>query len=138
MHQVSQDSLFPEFDAAAAAPAGPGAPRVVHCKKAPAGSFVYVGRPHPLGNPFALADPGDDAARAVVIERYSRWLHTNAERSARFRARLEKLRGQDLGCWCAPRPCHAQVIIDWLAAHPDPEFAIQMSCEDPSSRETAL
>ena len=35
---------------------------VVHCKKAPKDSFVYIGRPSKLGNPFTLKDPKDEVA----------------------------------------------------------------------------
>ena len=31
---------------------------------------------------------------------------------------LEPLRGFRLACWCAPLPCHGQVILDWLDSHP--------------------
>ena len=26
-------------------------------------------------------------------------------------ADLERLRGRTLGCWCAPEPCHADVLV---------------------------
>jgi hypothetical protein len=27
-------------------------------------------------------------------------------------AALPELRGKDLICWCAPKPCHADVLLD--------------------------
>lgn len=92
-------------------------PRVVHCKRAPAGSFVYVGRPHILGNPFPLRDPRDPQARAGVISAYREWFQERVDTDPSFRASVEALRGRDLGCWCAPRACHADVILEWLSAH---------------------
>jgi hypothetical protein len=31
---------------------------------------------------------------------------------------LEPLRGKRLACWCAPLPCHGDVIVEWLESHP--------------------
>lgn len=96
----------------------PAGPRVVHCRKAPAGSFIYVGRPTVFGNPFPLTDPRDPVARAASIAAYRRYFAERVRADARFARAVLALRGWDLGCWCAPRDCHAQVILDWLAAHP--------------------
>lgn len=93
--------------------------KVVHCRKAPKGSFAYVGRPSIVGNPFPLENPRDDNERARVIEQYRGWFLRQVTQPA-FRAAVEALRGQDLGCWCAPRPCHGDVILEWLAANPAP------------------
>jgi hypothetical protein len=92
--------------------------KVVHCKKAPKGSFVYIGRPSIFGNPYELRDPRDEEARRRVIEQYQAWFHERIETDPEFRAETERLRGHDLGCWCAPRACHGDVIIAWLEEHP--------------------
>jgi hypothetical protein len=91
---------------------------VVHCKKAPQGSFVYIGRPHLLGNPYPLADPKNDVQRKDVIEKYRTWLDERVQNDPAFREALNTLRGQDLGCWCAPRACHGDVIMEWLQNNP--------------------
>lgn len=31
-----------------------------------------------------------------------------------FRERILGLEGLDLGCFCAPNPCHGDVIVEWL------------------------
>jgi hypothetical protein len=76
-------------------------PLVVHCKRSR--YDVYVGRPSKWGNPFHV---GRDGTRAHVIERYERWLLDQPE----LVAALDELRGKTLGCWCAPQPCHADVL----------------------------
>jgi hypothetical protein len=91
-------------------------PKVVHCRRAPSGSFVYVGRPSVFGNPFPLEDPTDDTARDQVIRHYHDWFHQRVATDSVFRQAVLALRGRDLGCWCAPRRCHAEVILAWLAA----------------------
>lgn len=73
---------------------------VVHCKRAP--FDVYIGRPGPWGNPFQI---GRDGTRAEVIAKFEASL-TDEQRE---RARRE-LRGKVLGCWCAPQPCHGDVL----------------------------
>jgi hypothetical protein len=84
------------------------APRVVHCKRAAPGTFVYIGRPSKFGNPFPLDNPNDAAARDRVIRQYE--LHLRNQPQLMRDARAE-LRGRNLGCYCAPRPCHGDVLL---------------------------
>lgn len=67
---------------------------------------VYVGRPSRWGNPFVIGPDGD---RAQVVEKYRIWLQDRPALCAR--ARFE-LRGKHLVCWCAPLPCHADVLLE--------------------------
>ncbi len=64
---------------------------------------IYIGRPSRWGNPFR---EGRDGTRGEVIEKYAKWLSTQAH----LLAALPSLRGKRLGCWCAPRPCHGDVL----------------------------
>jgi Domain of unknown function (DUF4326) len=83
---------------------------------------AYVG-PRPLGIPFQL---GRDGSRTEVIARYRRWLWAQLQSHGSLqRRKLEQLLGHrprgalELLCWCAPLPCHAEVIrsaLLWLAA----------------------
>lgn len=69
------------------------------------GLFVHVDRATPWGNPFV---PGRDGDRATVVARYrDDYLPSRPG----LLARLGELRGKALGCWCAPAPCHADVLI---------------------------
>jgi Domain of unknown function (DUF4326) len=63
---------------------------------------VYVGRPTKWGNPFAV---GRDGSRAEVIQKYRWWVGT-------FHEQVGELRGKHLVCWCAPLPCHADVLLE--------------------------
>ncbi len=76
--------------------------RVVHCKRH--AYDVYIGRPGTWGNPFRIGR--DDGGREEVIARYQAW----RGRQPALKARLGELRGKRLGCWCAPRPCHGDVL----------------------------
>jgi hypothetical protein len=74
---------------------------VVHCKSKP--YDVNIGRPSKWGNPFVI---GLDGNREEVIEKYEAWLMTQSD----LIEALPELRGRVLGCWCAPRPCHGDVL----------------------------
>lgn len=81
---------------------------IVHCKR---DQFdVYVGRPSPWGNPFTVAQHG----RGTAIQQFERWVRQPEQKELRNRARRE-LPGMVLGCWCAPRPCHAATWIQIAA-----------------------
>lgn len=94
---------------------------VVHCKKEP--YDVYVGRgrdprtgePGRWGNPFRI---GRDGSREEVISRYATWLAVEVDAERIGLAELAALDGKVLGCWCAPRACHGEVLeraSDWAA-----------------------
>jgi hypothetical protein len=80
-------------------------PLVVHCKRAKFEVYVGRGRGSPWGNPFQI---GRDGTRLEVIAKYREWLG----RQPALLARLPELRGKVLGCWCSPRPCHAEVLAE--------------------------
>ena len=66
---------------------------------------VYVGRPSKWGNPFKI---GRDGTREEVIAEYAYWI----ERQSQLMDDLGELRGKDLVCWCAPLPCHADILLE--------------------------
>ena len=76
-------------------------------------SAVYIGRAGPTygfpaskwANKFMI---GRDGAREEVIETYERWLR---DERPDLMAALNELRGKDLVCWCAPKPCHGDVLL---------------------------
>ena len=79
--------------------------KVVHCEEAP--YDVYIGRPGPWGNPFEI---GIDGTRAEVIEKYRIYMLTNTE----LLSKLPELNGKVLGCWCKPKACHGDVLVELL------------------------
>lgn len=80
----------------------PCSPLVVHCKRAK--YDVYIGRPSKWGNPFEIGKDGD---RETVIRKYRQWVVMQPH----LMAELPELRGKVLGCWCAPKPCHGDVLV---------------------------
>ena len=94
-------------------------------KRTYSGPGQYVGRPSVLGNPFPMHT---ESSRTEVIEKYRKWLWAKIKRNnARVMAELNRLQAiADNGdlvlvCWCAPLPCHADVIkkcIEWMQSLP--------------------
>jgi hypothetical protein len=84
--------------------------RIVNRRHEPlTADMVYVGRPSHWGNPYVV---GRDGTRAQVIARYRRWLWAQLQRDPGL---LAPLVGRDLACWCAPLPCHAEVLAAAIA-----------------------
>jgi hypothetical protein len=74
---------------------------------------VYIGRPSKWGNPFVI---GLDGSREQVVARYEQWLHEQPD----LVAALPELTGRVLGCWCAPKPCHGDVLARLANQTPPP------------------
>lgn len=66
---------------------------------------IYIGRPSVYGNPFVI---GRDGSRAEVIAQYEEWLLKQPELVALIKV---ELRGRNLKCYCAPQPCHGDVLL---------------------------
>jgi hypothetical protein len=68
------------------------------------GLYERIDRRSPWGNPFEMPEDGD---RKTVIQNYED--HYLPYKPGLL-SRLETLRGKVLGCWCAPEPCHGDVL----------------------------
>jgi hypothetical protein len=73
---------------------------------------VYIGRVNnryqlpasKWANPFGIKQ---EANREVIIATYERWLRSQRH----LMDALPELRGLDIVCWCAPLPCHGDVLL---------------------------
>ena len=76
----------------------------------------YVGRPTAMGSRFKPANKSDEARADMIAAFTARFADEDAwepKRAARFAELLDELRENGsltLACWCAPKPCHADVI----------------------------
>lgn len=93
---------------------------VVHNLKE--GFDVYIGREvsehgrpaSKWANPFVMANDSD-AERERALSQYREWVVGQPE----LMASLEELRGKRLGCWCAPKRCHGNVLAELIdECHP--------------------
>jgi hypothetical protein len=94
---------------------------VVHCRREPFDVYIgrgndpRTGRPGEWGNPFSHRPsrvPGVIvvASRQEAIRRYRLWLWEQIRSGRLPLDKLAALDGQRLGCWCAPDPCHGEVL----------------------------
>lgn len=79
--------------------------KIVHCNKEP--YDVYIGRPSIWGNPFR---EGVDGTRSEVIDKFKCWILNNDE----LLNLLPTLEGKILGCWCKPRACHGDILVELI------------------------
>ena len=75
---------------------------------------VLVDRTTKWGNPFRLER---ESERAEVLQCYREWI---VQQPQLLRS-LHELRGRDLVCWCAPKLCHADVLLEMANVHIDRE-----------------
>lgn len=80
--------------------------QVVHCKR---DSYdVYIGRPSEFGNPHKMRS---ESERAKVIEAFEKTARMRIAVDQVWADKIKGLHGKTLGCWCAPKPCHGDVLV---------------------------
>lgn len=80
---------------------------------------VNVGRPTALGNPYYMAN---ESMRNEVCDKYELWFKNKTEAKDpavmnQLRTLWRKGKADDvlkLGCYCAPKRCHADTIARFL------------------------
>lgn len=88
-------------------------------KELPEGA-VYIGRPSPWGNPFPVHKT--IRPRGLAIKQYVHWVMHPDRAALRYLMR-QKLKGCDLVCFCAPLPCHGDVILRIANSEDDTELS---------------
>lgn len=82
------------------------------------GPYEYIGRGSVFGNPYPITKGrisavGKRKARQEVIDHYRKWFR-NKLRDEEFRIQVLALKGKNLGCFCAPKRCHGEIIKAFL------------------------
>lgn len=77
---------------------------------------VYIGRKgHDedgyFGNPYRVEDY---VTRHDCIAAFKIYLLKRVDSDPEFRERVLELRGETLGCFCAPALCHGNIIAAWV------------------------
>lgn len=80
---------------------------------------VYIGRGSAFGNPFVGLDVSSLFENVILsedpIRDYRRWLLGEIPAKGWVRPSwkmVRALRGKRLGCYCAPKPCHGDVLVE--------------------------
>ena len=77
---------------------------------------VYIGRGSKWGNPFTHIKNRETKAEYIVatrseaIARYRAWIVTQPH----LIAALHELKDKRLGCYCAPKSCHGDVLVELI------------------------
>ena len=65
----------------------------------------YIGRGSKWGNKFVIGRDGD---REEVVRKSKEWILQNKE----LLGSLHELKGKILGCFCKPKACHGDVLVE--------------------------
>ena len=83
----------------------------------PAGG-VRIDRESQWGNPFPLRRGADETERKDAVDSYRQYLTARIDNGQVDIGALAALSGKELGCHCAPKACHGDVLADaadWAA-----------------------
>jgi len=72
---------------------------------------ISIARDSEWGNPFKM---NHERERGEVIEKYRVWVLSDAPDAKWIRENIKMLDGKTCGCWCAPLPCHGDVLLELL------------------------
>lgn len=67
---------------------------------------VYIGRPSKWGNPFVV---GKHGSRGECVELYRQWMTPD---NPLYQQAKQELVGRDLLCFCKPKACHGDVLLE--------------------------
>lgn len=73
--------------------------------------LVYIGRPSKWGNPFKV---GRDGNNEECKEKYREYIKNRKD----LLDSLSELKGNAIGCWCKPKPCHGDILVELIEDDP--------------------
>lgn len=79
---------------------------------------VYIGRGSKWGNPFTHIKDRETKAEFVVntrdeaLKKYREWILNKPE----LLNSLHELTGKRLGCFCKPKSCHGDILVELINA----------------------
>lgn len=82
----------------------------------------YIGRGTTFGNPHTigycnLCNKTHD--RKDCVDTYKIYFYNRLLTDSSFHDKVLSLKGQTLGCWCKPKLCHGDIIIEYLEGIPN-------------------
>lgn len=77
------------------------------------GQDGYFGNPVVAGQPCPFCDeihrlPGD------TLPCFRAYMEFRVQNDEEFASKVKNLAGKTLGCFCKPKPCHGDVIVEWI------------------------
>lgn len=97
---------------------------VINIKDAPADwldrpdEFVYIGRKGKglkgtFGNPYRVTK-GDEKGLGLSLKAFRSYMMLKLNTDIEFFEQVMDLHGKTLVCFCKPKPCHGDVIAEWV------------------------
>jgi hypothetical protein len=74
------------------------------------GEVGHTGLPGHFGNPFKLTNH----TRTNSLRHFKNYFAQRLIHDPLWRAHLIRARNTTLVCWCAPEPCHGDILASWL------------------------
>lgn len=71
----------------------------------------YIGRGSIWGNPYEI-DESKGMFRHIVIDLYRAHIYSKIEKGEITIQMIKNLGGKRLGCFCKPKDCHGDVIVE--------------------------
>ena len=81
-------------------------PVVLNKRNRDTSNGVYIGRGTKWGKPYRIKDYSNPEERLQVIELYRINILPKFSQQE-----LETLKGKNLVCYCAPKPCHGDLLL---------------------------
>lgn len=82
-------------------------------KNPPGSVYIGRGRGSEWGNPFPI---NATTTRAEAVEQHKKWFLARPELMLKAQ---QELRGLDLVCFCAPLPCHGDILLSVANTSPN-------------------
>ena len=79
------------------------------------GGVVFIDKKRFPPKPSIFANPykvGKDGNREEVIIKYKDYILEKIKNDSKLKEELLNLKGKNLGCWCNPLSCHADVLLE--------------------------
>lgn len=67
-----------------------------------------------FANPYII---GKDGTREEVIRKYEIYIRNRIKKESFYKQELLKLKDKNLGCWCAPEPCHGNILLKLIGEY---------------------
>lgn len=79
---------------------------------------VYIGRAG-KGQEGFFGNPYNSGSKEDNIKLFRKYFYDRIKTDANFAKRVQQLKGKRLGCFCAPKPCHGNIIAEYLNDLPE-------------------
>lgn len=74
---------------------------------------VYIGRAG-HGKDGFFGNPYNGPSREENIKNFKKYFYDRLQKDVNFKYKVLSLKDKTLGCFCKPKPCHGDIIVDYI------------------------